>query len=68
MAIIPLQDILGVGSEGRMNTPGRASGNWGWRFAKPVLTPALASRLEELIETSGRAPRATVVNHNRIDG
>jgi 4-alpha-glucanotransferase len=57
IAIIPLQDILGVGSEGRMNTPGRASGNWGWRFAQAMLTPGLASRLEELTEISGRAPR-----------
>jgi 4-alpha-glucanotransferase len=56
-AIIPLQDILGVGSEGRMNTPGRASGNWGWRFAQAMLTPELVSRLAELTETSGRAPR-----------
>ena len=57
IAIIPLQDVLGVGSEGRMNTPGRASGNWGWRFAQAMLTPGLTRRLEELTEASGRAPR-----------
>jgi 4-alpha-glucanotransferase len=57
IAIIPLQDILGVGSEGRMNTPGRASGNWVWRFVPAMLTPGLADRLEELTEASGRAPR-----------
>jgi 4-alpha-glucanotransferase len=56
-AVIPLQDILGVGSEGRMNTPGRASGNWGWRFTPGNLTPELARRLAELTEISGRAPR-----------
>jgi 4-alpha-glucanotransferase len=56
IAIVPLQDVLGVGSEGRMNTPGRASGNWGWRFTQSMLTPGLASRLRELTETSGRAP------------
>lgn len=57
IAIVPLQDILGIGSEGRMNTPGRAGGNWGWRFAQAMLTPELASRLAELTEISGRAPR-----------
>jgi 4-alpha-glucanotransferase len=56
-AIIPLQDVLGVGSEGRMNTPGRASGNWGWRYTQSMLTPALSKRLKELTETYGRAPR-----------
>jgi len=57
-AIFPLQDILGVGSEGRMNTPGRASGNWGWRFSEGMLTAALRDRLKELTETYGRAPAA----------
>jgi len=40
-----------------MNTPGRAGGNWGWRFAQAMLTPELACRLAELTEISGRAPR-----------
>ncbi len=57
IAIVPLQDILGVGSEGRMNTPGRADGNWGWRFTPGMLTPELGSRLKELTGVSGRAPR-----------
>jgi 4-alpha-glucanotransferase len=56
-AIIPLQDVLGSGSEGRMNTPGQASGNWGWRFPQSALTPALSVRLKALTETYGRAPR-----------
>jgi len=34
IAIIPMQDLLGLGSEGRMNTPGTATGNWGWRYQK----------------------------------
>jgi 4-alpha-glucanotransferase len=57
IAIIPLQDVLGIGSEGRMNTPGRASGNWGWRYTEGRLTPALSQRLRELTATYGRAPR-----------
>ena len=55
-AIVPLQDVLGVGSEGRMNLPGRASGNWRWRFAAADLTPALRRRLRAISEGSGRAP------------
>ena len=58
VAIVPLQDVLGVGSEGRMNTPGRAGGNWGWRFALAALTPQVAARLKDLAEASGRVPRS----------
>jgi len=54
IAIIPLQDILGVGSEGRMNTPGQAGGNWGWRYAPSRLTSELGARLADLTEASGR--------------
>jgi 4-alpha-glucanotransferase len=56
-AIIPLQDVLDVGSEGRMNTPGRASGNWSWRYTEGRLTAAASDRLKELTEVYGRAPR-----------
>ena len=38
IAIVPLQDILQLGSEARMNTPGQATGNWAWRFEWPALT------------------------------
>jgi 4-alpha-glucanotransferase len=57
-AIFPLQDVLGIGSEGRMNTPGRASGNWGWRYVDGMLTDAVRERLKEMTETYGRAPAA----------
>ena len=57
IALVPLQDVLGAGSEGRMNTPGRASGNWGWRFAPGALTRDLSDRLREMTEIAGRAPR-----------
>ncbi len=46
--IVPLQDVLGLGSEGRMNRPGRAGGNWRWRYATDDLTPDHARRLREL--------------------
>ena len=53
-AILPLQDILGLGSEARMNRPGRESGNWAWRFSWDQLTPAVVGRLRELVELYGR--------------
>ena len=55
-AIFPLQDVLGLGSEGRMNTPGRASGNWGWRYSQDMLTAAACDWLKTLTEIYGRAP------------
>jgi 4-alpha-glucanotransferase len=58
-AVVPLQDLLGAGSEARMNLPGRASGNWRWRFAAEDLTPEIRVRLRALTEASGRtAPPA----------
>jgi 4-alpha-glucanotransferase len=53
-AIIPLQDVLGRGSEARMNTPARESGNWGWRYSPEQLTPEIRARLAELTEIYGR--------------
>jgi len=54
MAIVPLQDILGLGSEGRMNTPGEPQGNWRWRYQLGALTPDLSACLAELTRTYGR--------------
>lgn len=53
-AIAPLQDLLGIGTEGRMNLPASDSGNWFWRFAERELTPEIVERLRELTETYGR--------------
>lgn len=47
-AVIPLQDLLGLGSEARMNLPGTSSGNWRWRMKSDALTKPLAARLREL--------------------
>jgi 4-alpha-glucanotransferase len=47
--LVPLQDVLGLGSEARMNTPSTASGNWRWRCRPGVLTDELAKRLRELV-------------------
>jgi 4-alpha-glucanotransferase len=55
VAIIPMQDVLGLGSEGRMNLPGRAKGNWDWRLQKDQMRSEDARRLRALALVSGRA-------------
>ena len=52
--VIPVQDILGLGSEARINRPGTASGNWEWRMEKGVLTERAVEELSSLIRESGR--------------
>ncbi len=53
-AIVPLQDVLGVGNEGRMNVPARESGNWGWRYRAEALTENVSRRLAEMTHVYGR--------------
>jgi 4-alpha-glucanotransferase len=57
-AIIPAQDLLGLGSEARMNRPATASGNWTWRLREGALDGDVAARLLHLTRTYGRAPAA----------
>ncbi|HSY13674.1 MAG TPA: 4-alpha-glucanotransferase [Verrucomicrobiae bacterium] len=52
--LFPLQDVLGVGSEGRMNLPGSSSGNWRWRFRQGQTSADSASRLKGWAETYER--------------
>ena len=54
-AVIPLQDILGLGSEARMNRPATIGGNWAWRFTRDMLTDAIKTRLRDLTTLYGRA-------------
>ena len=55
--IAPAQDLLGLGSEARMNVPGKATGNWSWRLAKPI-DPDAMQRLAQVTETYGRCGTA----------
>jgi 4-alpha-glucanotransferase len=48
--IIPLQDVLGLGSDARMNLPGRPSGNWQFRFSWDQVTPSIIERLRTMVE------------------
>jgi 4-alpha-glucanotransferase len=55
-AVIPLQDLLGLGDEAKMNTPGTSVGNWTWRYLPEQLTPPLSHHLAHLTYVCGRAP------------
>jgi 4-alpha-glucanotransferase len=57
LALIPLQDVLGLGSEARMNTPSLDGGNWKWRFTPGRLTPELTAKLAHLVEVTDRFPQ-----------
>ena len=54
LAVLPLQDVLRLGSEARMNTPGTDNGNWTWRFQWDELPSDLASNLLEQLQKAHR--------------
>jgi 4-alpha-glucanotransferase len=54
MAMVQLQDVLGLGSEARMNVPGTATGSWRWKLEPGALTEELAARLRASTEEAGR--------------
>jgi 4-alpha-glucanotransferase len=56
LCMLQAQDVLGLGSEARMNMPGRAGGQWRWQLPEGALTPALARRLQRLTRAAGRLP------------
>jgi 4-alpha-glucanotransferase len=61
LAVIPLQDLFGLGPEGRFNTPGRSQGNWTWRFRDEHLRSLrenAGSYLREIGALYGRTPVA----------
>jgi len=53
--IIPMQDVLGLGEEGRMNRPATTEGNWRWRLSSEQLTPPITAMLRDMTELYGRA-------------
>lgn len=54
LSLYPVQDILDLGSQARMNVPSRPTGNWTWRYAENALTPELAQKLGALTEVTDR--------------
>ena len=59
-AIVPLQDLLGLGTEARMNLPNSTQGNWSWRFKQAALTEDHSQRLRSMTDTYGRIRRREV--------
>ena len=56
MVLFPMQDVLGLGCDARMNTPSTASGNWRWRAHSDALRADTAARLREMVEAYERRP------------
>lgn len=65
MAIVPLQDFLGLDSDARMNTPSLSDGNWGWRFSPGALTSELADKIAALCSVSDRGPSTSAADQQR---
>ena len=57
LSIVPLQDVFGLGSDARMNTPSLDNGNWRWRFEQSQLKDEFAAKLAQLAELSDRVPK-----------
>jgi len=57
LSVIPMQDVLGLGSDARMNTPSLHGGNWRWRFDESQLKNELSAKLAVLAEVSDRLPK-----------
>ena len=54
LAVVPMQDLIGLGTQARMNTPGTSVGNWRWRFGWPDVPPGLAQKCRERAARHGR--------------
>jgi len=61
LAVAPLQDVLGLGSEARLNTPSTPTGNYHWRYQPGALTPELAAKLAALAEVTDRLPEPVAI-------
>jgi len=67
LAIAPLQDLLNLGSEARMNVPGRADGNWRWRVREDMLSSQAFQRLQDLTESSKRSVSPATPVRTQVD-
>ena len=61
LSVIPMQDVLGLGSEARMNIPSTPEGNYRWRYEPGSLKPELAEKLARLAEITDRLPQSMLV-------
>lgn len=65
MAVVTMQDLLDIGSEGRMNTPSTLGSNWMWRMKPDAIDNALAKKIRRQVELYGRAPKGPVVKEQK---
>lgn len=63
LSVVPLQDVLSLGSEARMNVPSSSGGNWSWRYQPGALEPELANKLATLALVTDREPYPAVSHH-----
>jgi len=61
LALVPMQDVLGLGSEARMNTPSMNHGNWGWRLLPRQFNDELIAKLAQLAEVTDRIPQPVAI-------
>ena len=54
ICIIPMQDVLGLDEDAKMNRPAKTEGNWQWRLKPDQITSATMEKLKEITETYGR--------------
>jgi 4-alpha-glucanotransferase len=54
LAVVPMQDFLGLGSDARLNTPGTTSNNWRWRVTAEQLLPEFCQSVAKLIKETAR--------------
>lgn len=57
LAVVPMQDYLGLGGEARVNTPSTLGGNWCWRMAQGAASAELAARIARMVKIYGRSPK-----------
>jgi 4-alpha-glucanotransferase len=67
LAISPLQDLLNLGREARINVPGRADGNWRWRVGEDMLSPNAFQWLRDLTESSNRSISSAASVRAQVD-
>jgi 4-alpha-glucanotransferase len=68
LAVVPLQDVFGLDSSARMNTPSLSDGNWGWRYKQGLLTRESAQMLAEVAETTDRDELLRSGRYQQRDG
>jgi 4-alpha-glucanotransferase len=66
LAIAPLQDLLNLGNEARMNVPGRAGGNWRWRFTEDMLSGQAFEWVRDLTKSTSRSGASGIPTNERV--